>query len=98
MAIFVSAATLAGAFGGILAFAIQHMNGWVYSFFVLMGFSLLDECSLRGLHGWSWIFLLEGVCASFYFVATSVPNPPSVTVICALVGLVLLPDVSFIRL
>ncbi|KAL6302068.1 MFS general substrate transporter [Sparassis latifolia] len=43
VSIFLSAATVAGAFGGILAFGIEKMNG------------------LRGLAGWSWIFLLEGI-------------------------------------
>ncbi|KAJ6485814.1 major facilitator superfamily domain-containing protein [Mycena sanguinolenta] len=43
MAFYFSAATLAGAFGGLLAFGIEKMNG------------------LGGLHGWSWIFLLEGL-------------------------------------
>ncbi|KAJ6561201.1 MFS general substrate transporter [Mycena vulgaris] len=43
IAFYFSAATLAGAFGGLLAFCIEKMNG------------------LGGLHGWSWIFLLEGL-------------------------------------
>jgi MFS family permease len=43
IAIFFSAATLAGAFGGILAFAIEKMEG------------------IGGLHGWQWIFCLEGI-------------------------------------
>ncbi|KAJ7173592.1 major facilitator superfamily domain-containing protein [Mycena filopes] len=43
IAFYFSAATLAGAFGGLLAFGIEKMNG------------------LGGLHGWSWIFLLEGL-------------------------------------
>jgi len=43
MAIFFSAATLAGAFGGLLARAISLMNG------------------VGGLHGWAWIFILEGL-------------------------------------
>ncbi|KAM5539671.1 hypothetical protein V8D89_006780 [Ganoderma adspersum] len=38
-----SAVTLAGAFGGLLAFAIIKMDG------------------IGGLHGWSWIFILEGL-------------------------------------
>ncbi|KAI1315500.1 hypothetical protein EDD11_000733 [Mortierella claussenii] len=41
--IFFSTATLAGAFGGILAYYIAQMEG------------------IRGLHGWQWIFLLEGL-------------------------------------
>jgi hypothetical protein len=43
MAIFFSAATAAGAFGGLLARAIVTMDG------------------LGGLHGWAWIFVIEGL-------------------------------------
>lgn len=43
VAIFFSAATVAGAFGGILAFGIEKMEG------------------IAGLHGWQWIFCLEGI-------------------------------------
>jgi sugar phosphate permease len=43
IAIFFSAATVAGAFGGILAYGIEHMEG------------------IGGLHGWQWIFCLEGL-------------------------------------
>lgn len=43
IAIFFSAATIAGAFGGILAFGIEKMDG------------------IGGLHGWQWIFCLEGI-------------------------------------
>jgi len=43
LAIFFSAATCAGAFGGLLARGIILMNG------------------LGGLHGWQWIFILEGI-------------------------------------
>lgn len=56
IAIFFSAATVAGAFGGILAFGIERMEG------------------IAGLHGWQWIFCLEGIltviCAvvSFFFM------------------------------
>ncbi|KJZ77938.1 hypothetical protein HIM_02575 [Hirsutella minnesotensis 3608] len=42
-AIFFSAAAVAGSFGGLLAAAIQKMDG------------------LRGIPGWSWIFIIEGV-------------------------------------
>ncbi|KAJ7460695.1 major facilitator superfamily domain-containing protein [Mycena latifolia] len=47
IACYFSAATLAGAFGGLLAFCIEKMNG------------------IGGLHGWSWIFLLEGLLTVF---------------------------------
>ncbi|KAF9237555.1 MFS general substrate transporter [Melanogaster broomeanus] len=43
IAIFFSAATVAGAFGGILAYVIERMEG------------------IGGLHGWQWIFCLEGL-------------------------------------
>lgn len=41
-AMFFSAASIAGAFSGLLAFAIGKMDG------------------VGGLHGWQWIFILEG--------------------------------------
>lgn len=41
-AMFFSAASVAGAFSGLLAFAIGKMGG------------------VGGLHGWQWIFILEG--------------------------------------
>ncbi|KAG6335259.1 hypothetical protein ID866_3834 [Astraeus odoratus] len=54
IAIFFSAATVAGAFGGILAYAIENMEG------------------IAGLHGWQWIFCLEGIgkllCATYHKV------------------------------
>ncbi|OJA19537.1 hypothetical protein AZE42_06601 [Rhizopogon vesiculosus] len=56
IAIFFSAATIAGAFGGLLAYGIEFMEG------------------IGGLHGWQWIFCLEGLatmvvaCLSFYFI------------------------------
>lgn len=42
-ALFFSAASVAGAFSGLLAFAIAKMDG------------------IGGLHGWRWIFILEGI-------------------------------------
>ncbi|KAJ6594269.1 major facilitator superfamily domain-containing protein [Mycena capillaripes] len=61
IAIFFSAATVAGAFGGILAFAIEKMEG------------------IGGLHGWQWIFCLEGlatilVAAASYFYMYDYPE------------------------
>ncbi|KAJ7451736.1 major facilitator superfamily domain-containing protein [Mycena galericulata] len=56
VAIFFSAATVAGAFGGLLAFGIEKMEG------------------VGGLHGWQWIFCLEGILtvlvafASYFFM------------------------------
>ncbi|KAJ8588264.1 MFS general substrate transporter [Rhizopogon salebrosus TDB-379] len=54
LAIFFSAVTLAGAFGGLLAYGIENMDG------------------IGGLHGWQWIFCLEGLatvavaCVAFF--------------------------------
>lgn len=42
-AIFFSAAALSGSFGGLLAAAIEKMDG------------------IRGIAGWAWIFILEGL-------------------------------------
>ena len=58
--LFFGSATLAGAFGSLLASAIQTMNG------------------ARGLSGWRWIFIIEGIATCFmsfiaYFV---IPNFP----------------------
>jgi MFS family permease len=56
VAIFFSAATVAGAFGGTLAYGIEKMEG------------------IGGLHGWQWIFCLEGIVTvlvalvSFFFM------------------------------
>ncbi|KAJ8588252.1 MFS general substrate transporter [Rhizopogon salebrosus TDB-379] len=56
IAIFLSAATIAGAFGGLLAYAIENMEG------------------VGGLHGWQWIFCLEGLativaaCLAFFVI------------------------------
>ncbi|KAF9435582.1 hypothetical protein BGZ76_005956 [Entomortierella beljakovae] len=41
--LFFSTATMAGAFGGVLAYGIAQMEG------------------IQGLHGWQWIFILEGL-------------------------------------
>jgi len=61
VAIFFSAATVAGAFGGILAYGIERMEG------------------IGGLHGWQWIFLLEGlttviIAFSSYFTLHDYPE------------------------
>ncbi|KZP18735.1 MFS general substrate transporter [Athelia psychrophila] len=52
VAIFFSAATVAGAFGGLLAYGIEHMEG------------------VGGLHGWQWIFCLEGIVTVLVAVVT----------------------------
>ncbi|KAF9317764.1 hypothetical protein BG003_000372 [Podila horticola] len=45
--LFFSTATMAGAFGGVLAYGIAQMDG------------------VSGLHGWQWIFILEGLPTIF---------------------------------
>ncbi|KAB8211151.1 major facilitator superfamily domain-containing protein [Aspergillus parasiticus] len=60
IALFFSAASLSGAFSGLLAAAIQQMSG------------------LRGMKGWQWIFLLEGlftVCFGLFSFLV-LPNGP----------------------
>ncbi|EDN03450.1 conserved hypothetical protein [Histoplasma mississippiense (nom. inval.)] len=59
--LFFSAAALSGAFSGLLAAAIQNMEG------------------LRGLRGWQWIFLLEGLFTVLFgiFSFLMLPNDPS---------------------
>jgi MFS family permease len=60
IALFFSAASLSGAFSGLLAAAIQQMDG------------------VRGLRGWQWIFILEGlftVCFGLFSYAM-LPNSP----------------------
>lgn len=56
--LFFAAVILSGAFSGLLAAAIQQMDG------------------LRGLRGWQWIFLLEGL----------------LTICCGMVGIFVLPS------
>ncbi|KAI4520801.1 MFS general substrate transporter [Schizophyllum commune Loenen D] len=64
IAIFFSAATISGAFGGLLAFCIEKMEG------------------IGGLHGWQWIFGLEGMA----------------TVLCAIAAFFFMQDASHIPL
>jgi MFS family permease len=60
MAVFYVAASLSGAFSGLLAFAIEKMKG------------------IRGLDGWSWIFILEGLVPIFcsFFIWWLLPDSP----------------------
>jgi len=58
--LFFSASALSSAFSGLLAAAIQQMEG------------------IRGLHGWQWIFLIEGVFTMCFalFAFWLLPNTP----------------------
>ncbi|OAT11760.1 MFS transporter [Blastomyces gilchristii SLH14081] len=62
-------ATLVGAFGSAIAFAVGHMNG------------------TRGLSGWRWLFILEGIpsCASAILVYFFLPDYPETSLL-ALTG------------
>ncbi|KAJ7495975.1 MFS general substrate transporter [Mycena galericulata] len=73
--LFFGAASLAGAFGGALAYGISFMGG------------------TRGLLGWSWIFILEGIAtvivgiAAFFVVVRlpglgNVPDPGTTGLCC----------------
>ncbi|KAK6344077.1 hypothetical protein TWF696_007724 [Orbilia brochopaga] len=60
-AIFFSAAAVSGSFGGLLAAAIENMDG------------------IGGLHGWAWIFILEGIATTLigiasYFILVDFPD------------------------
>lgn len=61
LAVFFSAASMAGAFSGLLAYAIENMNG------------------ISGLHGWQWIFILEGIVTVGIGIACPfiLPDSPS---------------------
>lgn len=56
---FFSTASISGAFSGILAYGIIHMNG------------------VGGLHGWSWIFILEGLFTVLFGLSSYVLLPRS---------------------
>ncbi|KAJ6489526.1 MFS general substrate transporter [Mycena vitilis] len=62
--LFFGAASLAGAFSGLLAYGINFMSG------------------TRGLLGWSWIFILEGIATVFvgllaFFILVDFPSTAS---------------------
>ncbi|KAI0523744.1 MFS general substrate transporter [Xylaria bambusicola] len=60
VAFILSSATLAGAFGGAIAYGVGHING------------------VRGLSGWRWLFILEGIPSvlSSLFVWFLLPDYP----------------------
>ncbi|KAI1103876.1 MFS general substrate transporter [Jackrogersella minutella] len=60
VAFILASATLAGAFGGAIAYGVGHMNG------------------IRGLSGWRWLFMLEGIpsCLSGILVWFFLPDWP----------------------
>ena len=66
--LFFGSATLAGAFGSLLASAIQKMDG------------------TRGLSGWRWIFILEGMatiilsCIAYFIIPNFPENATWLTV------------------
>lgn len=60
VAFILASATLAGAFGGAVAFGIGHIN------------------QARGLSGWRWLFIIEGVpsCVGALFLPFCLPDYP----------------------
>ncbi|KAI0146859.1 MFS general substrate transporter [Xylariaceae sp. FL1272] len=60
VAFILSSATLAGAFGGAIAYGVGHLN------------------QVRGLSGWRWLFILEGIPSvlSSFFVLLILPDFP----------------------
>ncbi|KAJ8120103.1 hypothetical protein O1611_g10452 [Lasiodiplodia mahajangana] len=60
VAFILASATLAGAFGGAIAYGVGHING------------------VRGLSGWRWLFILEGIPSvlSSLFVYFILPDYP----------------------
>ncbi|CAO3665000.1 unnamed protein product [Umbelopsis vinacea] len=61
VALFFGCSTIAGAFGGVLAYGIMQMEG------------------LQHMHGWQWIFILEGLptlllAVAAYFVLPDFPE------------------------
>ncbi|KAI1184841.1 MFS general substrate transporter [Nemania serpens] len=63
VAFILASATLAGAFGGAIAYGVGHING------------------ARGLSGWRWLFILEGIPSvlSSLFVWFILPDYPETT-------------------
>ncbi|RGP71291.1 hypothetical protein FSPOR_3412 [Fusarium sporotrichioides] len=64
VAVFFASATLAGAFGGVLAYGVGQMN------------------QVRGLEGWRWLFILEGMLSvvasvGVYFLLPDYPEKAS---------------------
>ncbi|PHH77431.1 hypothetical protein CDD80_600 [Ophiocordyceps camponoti-rufipedis] len=60
VAFVLASATLAGAFGGAIAFGVGHLNG------------------IKGLPGWRWLFIIEGIpsCVSSMLVFFLLPDFP----------------------
>jgi MFS family permease len=55
IAIFFSAAIISGAFSGMLAYTVRHLEGWVTCDSRLLSFTESDIYRKAGLHGWQWI-------------------------------------------
>ena len=73
ISLFFSAASLAGAFGGILAYVRAQSKQAQRLSNSIQGIAFMKGTG--GLNGWRWIFILEGVltvvvsAASYYFIA-----------------------------
>lgn len=60
MALFFSAATLAGAFGGILARGIAEMVN-IIAPLELLHTNISRQNGVGGKSAWAWIFIIEGI-------------------------------------
>ena len=84
MAVFYAAASLSGAFSGLLAYGIQHVSydcPQVCVRSISMKNCLLTKMQMdgvQGLAGWKWIFILEGIVpvAGSFLVWFILPDNP----------------------
>ena len=88
LAIFFSAATASGAFGGLLAVGIYHYSPHVPSIVYLLPMRCVRKAAISNMDGvggkpaWAWIFILEGlvtVVASFLSFWIIVDFPENAT-------------------
>lgn len=73
ISLFFSAASLAGAFGGVLAWVRKSSSFLLLADMMSQGIAHMN--GVGGLHGWRWIFILEGMLTvlvslvAYFFVA-----------------------------
>lgn len=61
MALLFSSSALAGAFGGLLAYAIGFMHGQLRSVLAFCNGLLMNPPGVGGYSGWRWILIIEGI-------------------------------------
>ena len=67
VALLFSAASLAGAFGGILAYVRLHSSTQGYQLTHIQGIGFMK--GVAGYNGWRWIFIIEGIATCVIAVA-----------------------------